>query len=403
MRRVSSDSVNGSDIALAKQDTQSVRKRHPAKSTHAKTPFAKAQSAFQEKRRCNTKPGAQEQKSLKRLHENTGTAAPSSSFSQMKTVKSCHSDGQLALSFLDKNNRKGKDSDEFNADWDSSIGIDDLQNPGEISGKIDISSASGRFDTEVKDHGKGTPTVDEDFGLSDDDVFDFNPPNLDTASTSGGHAHQETDDGSYRGTKPAMSPTCLKLPTLTENPRPRLTLDLSDDEELDGVTVTGSLSHQVATPGPNHRPGDGEVFVSESSPMKTLPQFEHSPSRTDSSSPFKRIFDSMALPGKRPASATAELSRDRSIPKRQRLDPASPGEATLKPMPLKEITDLQSWEEVKQKQRAEGARKATELAGAELERKQKEQQKEKEELDRETWGLLGPEFEEQFKDLVEFI
>ncbi|KAL9618959.1 MAG: hypothetical protein Q9160_006353 [Pyrenula sp. 1 TL-2023] len=402
MRRVNSNRSNESDTALAKQGTQSVREKSREKSSHGRTPFEKAHPAFQGKRRCNTKPGAHERKSLKRLHESTGTAAPNSSFSHTKTVKPSYDDGQSRLSFLDKNNCKGKDSDDFDADWDSSIGIDDLQNLGD-SGKTDLSIASGRFDAEVKDYGKAAPSVDEDFGLSDDKIFDFNPSNLDEASTSGDQALQDNNDSFHRGVKSTLSPTSSSLPTLTQKPRRRLNLDLSDDDELDGVTVTGSLSRKGATPRPDLRPMDSEMFVSESSPMKTLPQWEYSPSRTNSSSPFKRILDSVALPGKRPPSAIAELSRDGSTPKRQRLDPESPGEVNSKAVPLKEVTNLQSWEEVKQKQRAERARKATELADAELERKKTEKQKEKEELDRQTWGLLGPEFEEQFKDFVEFI
>lgn len=401
-----SESITPSSVPTEETMKQSQKKNNGTRQ-QGNTPFEKAQAAFQEKRHQHSKPGEQERKSLAKLHQNTGTAGKGLSLSYIKPANSHCGSEQPELSFLGKAERDERDPAEAQGNWDNPTNVNDLMDLGTAS-KV-LGAVDGRLDAPADERRSWEYIEENGFDLSDDGIFDFDPLDAPGQSISSGPTRKQNKDTTQERGK--FESSLIKTHDSAESsPRRKQHsfLDLPSKRLDKGCLIDNvPFEENIETSGKILAPQDDEIFLNESSPIKTLPRLGPTSGRTDSSSPFKHVLGSLALRRKLSAS-NLELDRNDSAIKRRKLtardlmleseeDGSDP--AALKAVPLSNVTKLKSFNEAKQTQREEGGRKAKEYAEAEMERKKRE----KEELDRETWGILGPEFEEQFKDVVEFI
>lgn len=318
---------------------------------------------------------------------------------------------QLELSFLGGgDNRKGE-LKEFDAESGDGVNGDALPRLDDLRKRSDLTGDQGQPSTNADHLRKDKHFSDEGFDLSDEGIFDFEPDDFQGHHVSNSPESHGIKDEVRKGEDIKLWSYKTRCLPLSQESKQSCTFAISEENgtEWDNPADSGPLKSNAKNSKVHSMSQDGGVFLSESSPFKTLPQLDPTPWRTDSSSPFRRVLGQASVQNKRsPSAVRPKAGGDSSASKRRKLraqdlmldsEDDDWSAVELKAIPLSNMTKLQNWDEVKQKQREEGEQKAKEYAEAEMERKRRE----KEELDRETWDMLGPEFEAQFKDLVEFV
>ena len=323
--------------------------------------FEKANRAFQEKRHYNERPGVQERKKLTKLHASTtGNKSASSTISSLAPLNTFAGGGQPKLSFLkdniedqaeeswaDENGATSGDKD------DDELSLGDGGEYPDLFPEPKMSEGSATKDLEVTGEDIGLSHSDQDKVVSAPSTIDRTSSPTQTHNTSSSSSIFDTDFDFGMLANDDLWPTA--------------------NEDSTKVNVDPVKKDQSTIFSP---------AIDASSPLKLFPL--PSSRRTEDSSPFKRLFRNEDHDAESPG------------PKRRKTRPED-----LMLMDS-DADDVEVPESLKQKKTTVPLQEITGVGNRE-QMEEARRRTEKEERDRKTWELVGKDFEEQFRDLVEFV